>query len=792
MSDPLAEARELAAAGEHERVIAACRKAGALGPEARELLSSSHEALGDFEEAAKQMQKAASGSADPSVLCRAGELWYKAGKHAKAANEAGKALKTSPGDPAATALKARALISQDRHAEALKCCGPEPSDPRVQAAAGRALYETGKTKEAAKMCKLALAAPGFSARFYAGLAAEGAEAKKHMASSLDEPRDADSPGARTGRALQVLGRAQDALKVLDDDPKSACIRGQILQELGQQKEALEAFKRSTKGRAQNSEDMYHAAVSCYNLGLDGDASWHQKAKKTLKDARARNPGIPGAQELAHDIDEQIVKRREADEVKLAPRPKPVQSKPKPVQKPARKKAKKPKPPRPALPDASEIIRKANMFCAPGECRKALDVLEDLSAADASRADAQFCKGTAYYGLAKYEEAHTCFERAAGRESSLKHQYWRASSLFRQGRSGMLEAGFNTKVERYREAKSLLDKITSADPLYPGARTLMGLVEYNISNTIKTSGRDDSARSFREALKIDPSDAVALYHLGQACEHDGRAAEANRLYDQAIQAKPDASGFLCEPLYCRGYALDLCGQHEQALTQYLEALARDPDYGPGFAEQASRVRGQEWQRRPAYKDLEVWVVDTNVALPHLARSELGRDLPGWADLAYHRRRFWDRLQDGSYVIPEVCKTEILRTLKDMLPRHVREARLIGAVITGVRATLDGLPRTRWTEAAESVKPDDVMRVRRAYWLAWFRMHPQKKAEWTEKKRKGRRPLAGGPPLGINDTKILAVAAKLASGSRGAGLVTGDNDFLVFRGMADELGVRIVNV
>lgn len=792
MSDPLAEVRELAEAGEHERVIAACREAGALGPEARELLSASHRALGDLEEAAKQMQKAASGSADPSMLCRAGELWYMVGKYAKAVNEANKALKISPADPAATSLKAHSLISQDKHAEALKCCGSEPSDPRVQAAAGRALYETGKIKEAAKTCKLAFAAPGFSARFYAGLSTEGAEAKKHMAAALDEPYDAGPPAASTGRALRILGRTKEALKELNgDDPESACVKGQILQETGRQDEALEAFKKSTKCKAQNGEDMYHMAVSYYNLGLAGDASCHQRAKKILKDAKARNPGIPGAQKLAQDIDGQIKERREAGKIKLVPPPKPPQPKPEPKQKPARKRPKKPKP-QPVAPDASETIKRAGALCAPGECKKALDILEELNALDILRADAQFCKGMAYYGLAKYEEAHTCFERAARRDPKLKHQYWRAMSLFRQGRSGMLEAGFNTKVERYREAKNLLDKIISADPLYPGARTLMGLVEFNISNTIKTSGRSDSARSFREALKIDSSDAVALYHLGQACEHDGRAVEANGLYDQAIQAGPDASGFLCEPLYCRGYALDLRGQHEQALTQYLEALARDPDYGPAFAEEAGRVRGQEWQGRPAYRELEVWVVDTNVALPHLARSKLGFDIPDWIDLAYHRRRFWDRLRDGSYVIPEVCKTEIVRTLKDILPKHVHEARRIGAVITDVRAELDGLPRTRWTEAADSIKPDDVMRVRRAYWLAWFRMHPQKKAEWMETKRKGRRPLAGGPPLGINDTKILAATAKLASGSRGAGLVTGDNDFLLFKGMADELGVRIVNV
>lgn len=797
MSDPLAEARKLAEAGMHREAAEACRAAGASGAEASELKSLAHEKLGEPAEAARHLQRALSGSSDPQEICRLGELWFKAAKYAKAANAADRALKSAPGDPAATALKARALVCQDRHAQALQCCGPEPSDPRVQAAAGRALYETGRTEEAGRLCAQACAAPGFAARFYAALCSQGSEAERLFAEALKEPPDVDSPRARTGRALLALGRTGEALAELGggDDPKSACIRGQALQEAGRLSEALAAFREAARRRAENSEDMYHAALACHRLGLEGDRSWHARARKILKDARARNPGIPGAAKLARALEEQVSRLQEAEKKRLEREPAAPEPKPEPRPRPARRKARKPRPrPEPEI-DADRIIRQAAESCAPGKCKDALAALDRLPADAALRAGAQFCKGMAYYGLARYEEAHTCFERADKAEPRLQYRYWRAMSLYRQGLSGMLEGAYNTKAERYREAKRLLDKITSADPLYPGARTLTGLAEHHISNTIKSASGDDSARSFREALKIDPSDVVALYHLGQAREREGRMPEANELYDRAVNAEAAASGFLCDPPYCKGYAQDLLGQHEAALTGYQEALLRDPDYGPGFAREAIGARGREVQGgRGAARDedLEVCVVDANVAMPHLARSKLGFDPPDWVHLAYHRRRFWKRFGEGSYVVPDVCRNEILRTLRDKLPQMAPGAGRGRAVMDDVRAKLDGAPRTRWSEAVQGVGPADVMRVKRAYWLAWFRMHPDKKNEWVRKKRAGGRRLDGGPPRGAGDTRILAAAAKLASAGARAGLVTDDNDFLMFRSVADELGVRVVRV
>lgn len=791
MSDPLAQARELAGAGRHEEAIEACRAAGVSGAEARELKASSYEALEKWEEAARQLQKTRSG---PEAACRIGELWFKAAKYAKAANAADKALKSAPGDPAATALKARALVCQDRHAQALQCCGPEPSDPRVQAAAGRALYETGRTEEAARLCAQACSAPGFAARFYAALSTEGGEYWAEAA--LQDPSDVDAPRCRMGAVLHKLGRLDEALEKLDgDDPKSACLRGQVLEQAGKKKEALGAFKKAAGCRMENSEDMYCAALACYNLGLAGDMSLHTTAKSILKNAKSRNPGIPGAAELARLIDGQIAERSTESRTKLIP-PKRAEPEPKPKIKPKPKKPKKPRARRaqPAV-DADRIVRDACKSCVPGRCSDALSALDGLPESAALRADAQFCKGMAYYGLAKYEEAHTCFERADKAEPRLQYRYWRAMSLYRQGLSGMLEGAYNTKAERYREARRLLDKIISADPLYPGARTLTGLAEYHISNTIKSASGDDSARSFREALKMDPSDVVALYHLGQAREREGRMPEANELYDRAVNAEAVASGFLCDPPYCKGYAQDLLGQHEAALTKYQEALLHDPDYGPGFAREAIGARGREIQSARGTardEDLEVCVVDANVAMPHLARSKLGFDPPDWVHLAYHRRRFWKRFGEGSYVVPGVCKNEILRTLRDKLPQMAPGAARGRAVVDDVRAKLDSAPRTRWSEAAEGVGPADVMRVKRAYWLAWFRMHPDRKNEWVRKKRAGGRRLDGGPPRGAGDTRILAAAAKLASAGARAGLVTDDNDFLMFRSVADELGVSVVRV
>ena len=799
MPDPLDEARRLAESGRHKKAIEACREASeAPQAERRELMARSHEALGEYAKAAEALQRAAGASGDPALLCRAGELWRISGSHAKAAKAAGEALKITPGDPRALAAKALALVCLDRHSEALECCGPDPADPHLQAAAGRALYETGKTAEAARLCKQACSSPGFAARFYAGLALGRQEGSEYMEAALAEPFETDSPAARKAAALWWLGRTGELLKLGNsDDPKAACIAGLALEEAGR-KEAESAFRRAAGCKTQNCEDMYHAALACHRLGLAGDMSWHQKAAKTAKRAMGLNAGYPGLAELARESGARASGRRAEAEKDLAERARAAAEKKEP-QKPRRpaparktRPKRRPEAPAPAAPDPAVMVSDAMGMCVPGRCAEALDALAALPAPAQKRADAQFCKGTAYYGLGKYEEAATCFERADSAGPSQERAYWHAKALYRQGLSGLLDIEHTQKVQCYRGAQRLLARVLSADPLHPGARTLAGLVENNSAQSIKTASREDAERSLREALRADGSDTVALYHLAQMRENAGDMAEARGLYERAIAAPVGASGFECDPLYCRGYALDLQGQHESALTTYLEALARDPEHGPDFADRMRLERGKEAPRAPRRGRPEVCVVDTNVALPHLVRSFLSRDVPDWSDLTWHRRHFWKGIEDGSYLIPPVCAREIMQQLYGGLLQRCVPGERPGPVITGVREKLEGLPRTRWTEMAAGVTAQDVARVRRAYWGAWFRMSPQKKEQWVEKKRKGGRRLEGGPPLGTYDTKILATAAKLASGGKRIGLITNDNDFLMFEDVAGESGVQIVKV
>ena len=801
MPDPLDEARRLAEAGRHKKAIEACREASeAPQAERRELMARSHEALGEHAKAAEALQRAAGASGDPALLCRAGELWRRAGRHEKAAKAAGEALKIAPGDPRALAAKALALVCLDRHAEAIECCGPGPADPRLQAAAGRALYETGKTAEAARLCKQACSEPGFAARFYAGLALGRQEGAEYMEAALAESPDTDSPAARRAAALWWLGRTGELRKLAGgtDDPKAACIAGLALEEAGR-KEAEAAFRRAAACKTQNCEDMYHAALACHRLGLAGDMSWHQKAAKTAKRAMGLNAHYPGLAELAREAGARASGRRAEAEKSLAEKARAAAEKKQAPQKPRRpaparkvKPKKRPEAPAPPAPDPAVLVSNAMELCVPGRCAEALEALDALPAPAQRRGDAQFCKGTAYYGLGRYEEAATCFGRADSAGPSQERAYWHAMALYRQGLSGMLEIEHTQKVQCYRGAQRLLERVLAADPLHPGARTLLGLVEANSAQSIKTASRDDAERSLREALRADESDTVALYHLAQAREGAGDMAEARALYERAVAASVGASGFEFDPLYCRGYALDLQGQHESALTTYLEALARDPEYGPGFADQMRLERGKEAPRARSRGRPEVCVVDTNVALPHLVRSFLSRDVCDWEELAWHRRRFWTGIGDGSYLIPPICAREIMQQLYGGLLQRCAPGERPGPVITGVREKLEGLPRTRWTEMADGVVPADVMRVRRAYWGAWFRMSPQKKEQWVEKKRKGGRRLEGGPPLGTYDVKILATAAKLASGGKRVGLITNDNDFRMFEDVAGEAGVEIVNV
>lgn len=315
MEELLGEARRLAGSGEHERAVGLCREAVASGRRAEgyAAMASVYEARGMHAKAAECLQK---GGGGPSL--EGGSMWYRAGRYAKAASEAAKILKEEPGRAGALALKARALASQDRHAEALECCSG--SDPLVLSARGRALYETGRAKEAARCCKEACAAPGFSARFYAALSLGGREAKKYYEAALGEPRDLDASGASVGLALWRSGRAADALKELraGADPKAACIGGQILKE-SEKPGAADWFKRAAKCRAANSEEMYYVGLACHMLGLDGDARWHQKAAKALKAAQARNRARPGVAKLLEAVEKERKRRlREAEEGLRAP------------------------------------------------------------------------------------------------------------------------------------------------------------------------------------------------------------------------------------------------------------------------------------------------------------------------------------------------------------------------------------------------------------------------------------------------------------------------------------------
>ena len=789
--EPLEEAAKLAGEGRHEEAVELCRKAASAGlrAEGYAAMASSYEALGMHEKAAECLQKS-----DRAPSLRKAALLYRAGRHAKAASEAGKILREAPGEPGALAVKALALVGQNMHAAALECCA-DVSDPRVLAAKGRALYETGDLGGAARCCKEAGA--GFSALFYAALSLEGEEAQKYYEeAALQEPDDTDSPRASMGVVMWRLGRTAEALEELDlpGDPKAACIRGQVLKEAGKA-EASDWFRNAAKCRSENWEGLYYVGLACHMLGLDGDVRWHQKAAKALKASQARNRSSPAVAELLADAEKESGRRlREAEDSLRRPEPEPAPRKPKPEPKPKPRAKKKKQPAAPRLPDAEGIVRRAKELCEPGSCEKALAALDELAVPDRQRADAQFCRGMAHYGLAKYEEAQACFEKAG---SGLEATYWSAMSLFRLGLTGMLEVGRSQKAQRYRDAKRLLDRILGADPLYPGARTLSGLVEYHSSRSIGIASGADARRSFGEALKADPSDAVALYHMGQALDHGGDASEANRMYGLAAEAKVEASGFDSWPSYCKGYALDLLGQYETALSVYLDALALDPDYGPGFAEQMREARGKPPEphynmQSPDDGRLDVCIVDTNVSLPHLVRSFLQDDVREWMNLAYHRKKFWTRLQEGSYVIPAVCRYEIIGQLNsDFLAKYAPRASRL-RVTDGVKDTLDGLPRTRWSEEAGSAGPRDVMRIRRAYWRAWFAMSREAKEKWSYKKRRGGRPLAGGPPMGARDSRILAIAAKIASGGSSVGLVTDDNDFLMFGSAIKELDVDVVEV
>jgi len=166
----------------------------------------------------------------------------------------------------------------------------------------------------------------------------------------------------------------------------------------------------------------------------------------------------------------------------------------------------------------------------------------------------------------------------------------------------LRAG--TELHRRGDSAGAADRylrVPAADPAYPDARHLLGLLafergesaiaereireaialrpgvadyHYHLGNVLAASGRQgEASAAFRQALRIKPHDAAAWNNLGNALLAGGDAAEAEQALRHALKYDRHNPVIHCN----LGNALAALERPDEAVTEYRAALERRPGY-----------------------------------------------------------------------------------------------------------------------------------------------------------------------------------------------------------------------
>jgi tetratricopeptide (TPR) repeat protein len=101
-----------------------------------------------------------------------------------------------------------------------------------------------------------------------------------------------------------------------------------------------------------------------------------------------------------------------------------------------------------------------------------------------------------------------------------------------------------------------------------------MARYNLGSALLRKGQPGEAIShLREAIRLEPDDALAHDNLGSALAREGQMDEAIGQYREAIRLKPDDA----DAHNNLGSALGTKGQMDEAIGQFQEALRLKPNF-----------------------------------------------------------------------------------------------------------------------------------------------------------------------------------------------------------------------
>jgi len=144
-------------------------------------------------------------------------------------------------------------------------------------------------------------------------------------------------------------------------------------------------------------------------------------------------------------------------------------------------------------------------------------------------------------------------RAKGRWASAEEMYSNGLALVWAG--------------EYQRALSCFGKVIEKNPRYPKAYFYAAFCNMELGHT------DAAIKAIKEAVRIEPDDAVTQFFIGAAYLKAGEPGNAIQSFQQAIRINPDFAEAHCK----LGSAYAVLERKQEALEAFQEAIRVNPDY-----------------------------------------------------------------------------------------------------------------------------------------------------------------------------------------------------------------------